>query len=260
MSEQERSLEGRVAIVTGGGTGLGRATAHLFAQQGADLVLAGRRIGPLEQTAQEIEDLGQRALAAPADVTDSAQCEQLVRSAMGEFGRVDVLVNNAGGGYTKQPDDDWSSEEWNQIIAQNLSSVWFMSRPAAREMIARGKGAIVNISTSGSATAVPVEAPYCAAKAGVNSLTRSLAAAWTPKGVRVNGVAPGAIHTAAHAAEAEKRGLPSNAVLGTGNGMNRVAEPEEIATAVLYLASDASSYCSGETLWVNGGPTGWGGA
>jgi NAD(P)-dependent dehydrogenase (short-subunit alcohol dehydrogenase family) len=140
LTNQERALEGRVAIVTGGGTGLGRATAHLFARHGADLVLAGRRVDPLERTASEIENLGRRALVAPADVTDSAQCEQVVRSAVVEYGRLDVLVNNAGGGYTKLPDDDWTPDEWNQIIAQNLSSVWFMSRPAAKEMIARGKG------------------------------------------------------------------------------------------------------------------------
>jgi NAD(P)-dependent dehydrogenase (short-subunit alcohol dehydrogenase family) len=144
--------------------------------------------------------------------------------------------------------------DWHRIIDLNLASVWFLSRPAARHMLERGSGTIVNISSGASFLALPDVAPYGAAKAGMNSLTRSLAAAWTPGGVRVNAVACGAVRTEGYGESTKHQNLPDDAILGPGNAMNRVGDPEEIGHAVLFFASDASSYCSGQTLWVNGGP------
>jgi NAD(P)-dependent dehydrogenase (short-subunit alcohol dehydrogenase family) len=252
MAGEKFMLEGRVAIVTGSGTGIGRATAQVLAQHGADLVLAARRADLLEETAAGIRNLGRRALVVPTDVTDPTACEGLVAATLEEFGQVDVLVNNAGGSINKAP-EEWTVAEWNQILNQNLSSVWFMSRVASIPMLEQGRGAIVNISSGASFLALPNVAPYGAAKAGINSLTRSLAAAWTGKGVRVNAVACGAIKTEGYGKSTTQAGKADDTVLGPGNAIGRIGQPEEIAYPVLFLASDASSYCSGQTIWVNGG-------
>jgi NAD(P)-dependent dehydrogenase (short-subunit alcohol dehydrogenase family) len=252
MTGEMFSLEGRVAIVTGSGTGIGRATARVLAEHGADVVVAARRTEPLEETAAGIRDIGRRALVVPTDVTDADACARLVGATMEEFGQIDVLVNNAGGSLNKAP-QEWTVAEWHEIVDRNLSSVWFMSQSVAAPMLERGRGAIVNISSGASFLALPQVAPYGAAKAGINSLTRSLAAAWTGGGVRVNAVACGAIKTEGYGASAKGAGQPDDAVRGPGNAIGRIGRPEEIAYPVLFLASDASSYCSGQTLWVNGG-------
>ena len=246
------SLDGRVAVITGGGTGIGRGTALVLAEHGADVVLAARRTEPLESTANEIAALGRRALAVPTDVTNAEQCQTLVDRTVRELGRIDILVNNAGGAETKSI-RKWTEDEWHQVLALNLGSVWFLSRAAAEVMIAQGKGAIVNISSGASLIAMPQAAPYGAAKAAVNNLTGAMAAAWTPKGIRVNTIAVGAVRAASLLDDAERYGLDPEAI-GMLNGSGRLGEPEEIGYGVLFFASDASSFCSGQTLSIHGGP------
>jgi NAD(P)-dependent dehydrogenase (short-subunit alcohol dehydrogenase family) len=246
------SLEGRVAVVTGGGTGIGRGSALVLAERGADVVLAGRRPEPLASTAQEVEALGRQALPVSTDVTDAGQCQALVDATLDRFGRLDILVNNAGGAETKSI-RTWTEEEWLQVLALNLGSVWHLSRAASRPMLDQGKGAIVNISSGASLLAMPQAAPYGAAKAGVNNLTGSMAAAWTPKGIRVNGIAVGAVRAASLLDDAARYDLDPEAI-GLTNASGRLGEPEEIGYAVLFFASDASSFCSGQTLYVHGGP------
>jgi NAD(P)-dependent dehydrogenase (short-subunit alcohol dehydrogenase family) len=246
------SLEGRVAIITGGGTGIGRGTALVLAQHGADVVLAARRAEPLEATAKEIEALGRRVLTLPTDVTKPEQCKGLVDTTLRDLGRLDILVNNAGGSETK-PLMKWTEQEWHDTVALNLGSVWFLSRLAATPMIAQGKGAIVNISSGASLVAMPQAAIYAAAKAGVNNLTGAMAAAWARKGIRVNAIAVGAVRAASLVDDAARAGIDLESIAQT-NGMGRLGEPEEIGYGVLFFASDASSFCSGQTLYMHGGP------
>jgi NAD(P)-dependent dehydrogenase (short-subunit alcohol dehydrogenase family) len=245
-------LTGRVAVVTGGGTGIGRGAALVLAEHGADVVLAARRAEPLASTAGEIEALGRRALTVPTDVTDPDACRRLVDTAVAELGRIDVLVNNAGGAETKSI-SKWTDEEWQEVLALNLGSVWHLSRAAAKPMLAQGKGAIVNISSGASLLAMPQAAPYAAAKAGVNNLTGSMAAAWTGRGVRVNAIAVGAVRAASLVDDLARYGIDAEA-MGATNGSGRLGEPEEIGYGVLFFASDASSFCSGQTLYMHGGP------
>jgi NAD(P)-dependent dehydrogenase (short-subunit alcohol dehydrogenase family) len=237
-------LTARVAIVTGGGTGIGRGTALVLAERGADIVLAGRRLQPLESTADEIRALGRKAVTVSCDVTTPEACQQLVDTTLAQLGRVDILVNNAGGAETKSL-SKWTDDEWLQVLALNLGSVWHLSRAAAKPMLAQGKGAIVNISSGASLLAMPQAAPYGAAKAGVNNLTGSMAAAWTGRGVRVNAIAVGAVRAAS---------LIDADTVGDTNATGRLGEPDEIGHGVLFFASDASSFCSGQTLYMHGGP------
>lgn len=246
------SLDGRVAVITGGGTGIGRGTALVLAEHGADVVLAARRTEPLQSTANEIRALGRRALAVPTDVTSAEQCQALIDRTARELGRIDILVNNAGGAETKSI-RKWTEDEWHKVLALNLGSVWFLSRAASEVMIPQGKGAIVNISSGASLIAMPQAAPYGAAKAAVNNLTGAMAAAWTPKGIRVNTIAVGAVRAASLLDDAQRYGLDPEAI-GMLNGSGRLGEPEEIGYGVLFFASDASSFCSGQTLSIHGGP------
>jgi len=246
------ALDGCVAVITGGGTGIGRGAALVLAEHGADVVLAGRRPDPLESTAKEVMALGRRALAVSADVTTAEACRDLVETTLAEFGRLDVLVNCAGGAETKSilkwPDDDFEN-----VLALNFKAVWHLSKAAAKPMMSQGKGAIVNISSGASLLAMPQAAPYGAAKAAVNNLTGSMAAAWAKKGIRVNAIAVGAVRAATLTDDAARYGLDPEAI-ALSNGLGRLGEPDEIGYGVLFFASDASSFCSGQTLYMHGAP------
>jgi NAD(P)-dependent dehydrogenase (short-subunit alcohol dehydrogenase family) len=246
------SLDGRVALVTGGGTGIGRATAVVLAKYGADVVLAARRPEPLDDTVHEIQRLGRRALAVPTDVGLPDRCQALVDTTLRELGRIDILVNNAGGAQTR-PIMKWTEDDFQDVLTLNLGSVWHLSRFAAAPMLEQGKGAIVNISSGASLLAMPQAAPYGAAKAAVNNLTGSMAAAWTRKGVRVNAIAVGAVRAASLLDDAARYGLDPEAI-GMTNASGRLGEPDEIGYGALFFASDASSFCSGQTLYMHGGP------
>ncbi len=246
------NLDGRVALITGGGTGIGRGAALVLAEHGADVVLAGRRPDPLESTAKEIDALGRRALAVSTDVTTAEACQELVDRTLAEFGRIDIVVNCAGGAETKSI-LKWPEDDFEKVLALNFKAVWHLSKAAAKPMIEQGKGAIVNISSGASLLAMPQAAPYGAAKAAVNNLTGSMAAAWAKKGVRVNAIAVGAVRAATLTDDAARYGLDPEAIAMT-NGLGRLGEPDEIGYGVLFFASDASSFCSGQTLYMHGAP------
>jgi 3-oxoacyl-[acyl-carrier protein] reductase len=242
-------FSGRIVIVTGGGTGIGAQTASLFACQGAQVVIASRNAERLQARA---EIIGHGCIAMAADVTDEAQCQQLIEGVMARFGRIDTLVNNAGGA-RHAPIARFRTDKWMAEFDLNLHSAFYCARAASIPMIAAQKGAIVNISSLAGVNGTMGCAPYSAAKAGLQSFTRVAAAEWGPKGIRVNCVAAGMIATELAQANWTKAGFDASSAC-RDFPLRRPGKPEEVAQAVLFLASDAASYITGETLIVGGGP------
>jgi NAD(P)-dependent dehydrogenase (short-subunit alcohol dehydrogenase family) len=244
------SLEGRVAIVTGASSGLGVAFAQGLAEAGADIVLGARRADRLEDTRKVVEDSGRRALAVATDVSRQPDCQALVDAAMAEFGRVDVLVNNAGIG-TAVPATRETVEQFEQVIDVNLNGCYWMAQACAKVM--RPGSSIVNISSIlGLTTAGLPQAAYSASKAGLHGLTRDLAQQWSGRrGIRVNAVAPGFF--ASEMTDQYRPGYLEEQVRRIPVG--RTGDPAELTAAVLFLASDAGGYVTGQTLAVDGGMT-----
>ena len=243
---------GRVAIVTGGGSGIGAVVAMMLAQGGADLVLAGRTLETLEHQAEKIRtQTGRRCIAAPADVREPEQAKALVARAIAEFGRIDILINNAGKG-VRAPLRDIPPETWSNDIATNLHTAFHCAQAALPHLIESGHGVVINISSLAGVIGTRDMAAYSSAKAGVQMFTRVAAAEWGPLGVRVNCVAPGMIATERAQTRWASTGFDVAGVAGTFP-LRRPGTPEEVARAVLFLASDAASYITGETLPVRGG-------
>ncbi|MFC5745317.1 SDR family NAD(P)-dependent oxidoreductase [Actinomadura rugatobispora] len=246
-------LTGKAAIITGSGTGIGREIALLLARRGADVVLAARNEERLIATAEQIAaTTGRKAQVVPTDVRDDDQMRALVDAAVASHGRLDVLVNNAGGSYLK-PMVDLDIAEWDRIISLNLTSVFSATKAAIPHLEADGGGSIVNISSSSASTGTLGGAAYSAAKSGVEMLTKVAAAELGPRGIRVNCVAPGLTRSEG----AERSWSRGNLdVSGSEERMplRRVAEPLEIAKLVLFLVSDHASYLTGEVLHADGGP------
>ncbi|WP_279104750.1 SDR family NAD(P)-dependent oxidoreductase [Gordonia paraffinivorans] len=241
---------GKVVIVTGASSGLGVSFAKGFAEAGADLVLAARRVEKLADTAAAVEALGRKALAVPADVADPEQCRRVVDSAMETFGKVDVLINNAGIG-TAYPATKETPEQFREVIDINLNGSYWMAQACGRVM--QPGSAIVNISSIlGITTAGLPQAAYAASKAGVIGLTRDLAQQWgARKGIRVNAIAPGFFETEMtdHYKPGYLDSQMPRVVLGrTGHG-------EELAATAIWLSSAASGYVTGQTIAVDGGVT-----
>jgi NAD(P)-dependent dehydrogenase (short-subunit alcohol dehydrogenase family) len=245
---------GHVAVITGGGTGIGRATALLFAEHGADVVLASRKVENLERVAAEVvAATGRRAHVVATDVRNVEQCERLIDDALSTLGRVDVLVNNAGGSHS-YAFEDWNAQRFQNMIDLNLMSAFVLSQRVAPHMIERGSGAIVNISSGAAATALPIHTAYGAAKAGLENLTVNFAAALAPHGVRVNCVRVGAIKSEGFLRAMDAAGIDPDEMGARAAGLGRAGVPDEIAWPILFLASEASSYVAGQTLYVGGGP------
>jgi len=258
------ALPGKVAIITGGGTGMGRSMALEFAKAGADVVVASRTVAKLEQVAAEVRALGRRALTIRTDVSVKADVERMVAGTMEAFGRIDILVNNAGVGSGVGEDGrglghrdppwliDIPEDNWDPIIAVNLKGVYLCCAAAGRVMVAQGSGSIVNISSR--AGAAGAARPYSAAKAGVNRLTAGLARELGPHGVRVNAIAPAYTRTEVGAMQrpSEVAAYDTPETLAR-YPLGRIAEPIDIACAALFLASDAANGITGQILNVDCG-------
>ncbi len=244
------SLEGKVAVVTGGSSGIGRAIALTFAGAGADVTVCSRTPHKLESVAGEIRKLGRRSLAVPADITQKSAVDNLVQKTIGEFGKIDILVNNAGTGILL-PLVDHEEEDWDLVMNTNLRGYYLCSRAVGKKMIEQRSGNIISISSVRGIEAFPGRASYCVSKAGVVMLTKVLALELVGYNIRANAIAPGFFKT--ELTLPRWKDAATRQKIAAEIPMGRWGELDEVASAALYLASGASSYVTGHTLVVSGG-------
>jgi 3-oxoacyl-[acyl-carrier protein] reductase len=245
------TLRDRVAIVTGASQGIGRAIAVELAKVGAHVVVCSRRKDALEPVADLVRAEGRRAVALPCDVGDTRQVDAAVARTVDEFGRIDVLVNNAG--YRiRAPLEDLPRSEWDAMIATNLTGVFLFSQAVGRVMIRQRAGRIVNVTSVAGRSGSRGMAAYAAAKAGAAVLTQSLGAEWAKYGITVNAVAPGPTETEGVLEVWKTPAMIASAAREVP--LQRLGRPEEIAWAVIFAASDQASFMTGETIYVSGGP------
>jgi NAD(P)-dependent dehydrogenase (short-subunit alcohol dehydrogenase family) len=250
--DQPYSLEGRAAFVTGASRGIGRSIALALGKAGAAVTCAARMVPEVRSAVAEIESAGGRACALRLDVTKGEQISAAVREAESALGPIDILVNNAGVTLEKKT-VDVTDEDWDTVLATNLTSMFRCARAVAPGMIARGRGKVINVGSMYGRLGVPRYAAYCATKAAVDGLTRSLAAEWAKHGIQVNCLAPGYMNTdipRAAMADPETRERFLAKVPA-----RRLGEPSEAAALAVYLASSASDFMTGQTVYLDGGQT-----
>jgi NAD(P)-dependent dehydrogenase (short-subunit alcohol dehydrogenase family) len=246
-------LAGKVAIVTGAGRGLGKTIALGLAQHGADIVAVSRTLPEVEKVAAEATSLGRKALALKVDTSTKADVDRMVARALETWGRIDVLVNNAGIDIIK-PAVDYTEAEWDQVIDINLKGYFLCAQAVGRQMLRQGRGSIAMNSSIAGSIGVGSLVPYASAKGGVNQLTRTLAVEWARGGVRVNAFAPGYFENVMQGAE-NIHNEDKERHIRTRTPMGRRGRAEELVGPVVFLASDASSYVTGHLLMVEGGWT-----
>lgn len=241
-------LDGKVAIITGASSGIGKAAAMLFAANGASLVLVARGQGPLDQLVSEINELGGRSLAIAGDVAEERTHEASVAAAQATFGGLDIAFNNAGAVGVMKPLAEIEPQQWKEVLAVNLTASFLAARVQIPAMLEQGAGALVFTgSFVGNSVGLPGMSAYAAAKAGLMGLVRGIAADYGAAGIRANALLPGGTATVM-AGDAAQRKWAADL-----HAMKRIAEPEEIAQAALFLASDMASFVTGSALWADGG-------
>ena len=248
-----KRLDGKVALITGGGVGIGEAIARLFAQEGAAVVLTGRRKEPLEKVAGDITSHKGRAISVTGSVTDEVHVRSAVDQAVRTFGKLDILVNNAGIGAFGKTLHETDDATWNEVLDINLTGVFRMTRAAVPAMLKGGRGSIVNISSVASLVGIPLLSAYAAAKGGLDSLTRCIAIDYAKQGIRCNSICPGLVDTPM--AEPLINDPEKLAWVMSMYPLDRPGKPEEIASLVLYLASDESAWVTGTVFPIDGGMT-----
>lgn len=256
MDVSQFSLEGQVALITGGSRGIGEATAMAFARAGADVAVTSRKLPDLERVANEVKKLGRKSLAMETHVGRMDQLQPLVDRVVAEFGRIDILVNNAGTSFYVSA-LEMTPEGWDAVMNLDLKGLFFLGQACARVMKEHGGGKIINISSTAGLKAQQSTPHYSIAKAAVIMATRVMALEWAEHNIRVNCIAPGAIETriydAMFALLSEEEAKARREASRNRIPLKRVGEPRELADAVLFLASDASSYVTGQTFAVDGG-------
>lgn len=243
-------LEGKVAIVTGAGSGIGRGIAERFAKEGADVVIADINLDSAKETAKELKKLGRKSFAIKTDVSKTADVDKMVKKTVDKYGKLDILVNNAGI-YIMKPLVEMEEKDWDKVIDVNLKGAFLCTRRAVQEMLKQGKGKIINIASIAGQVGYQNSSAYCASKGGVINLTRELVLELAPKGINVNAIGPGVIETAMTNPLLKNEKFKKQILAMTPRG--RIGQPEDIAAAAVYLASDESDFVNGTTLYVDGG-------
>ncbi len=250
-------LKDKVAIITGAAKGIGKAIAIEFVKEGAKVVVADIDFEGAQKTVEELKKMGGEAIAVKVNVADPDDVRSMVEKAVEKFGKVDILINNAGIAIQK-PALDMTLEEWRRIIDVNLTGVFLCSQAAARVMVKHGGGVIINMASMLGFIAIPKRSAYCASKAGVIGLTKELAVEWAKYGIRVVGVAPGWVATR-RVIELTKKGIVNEEAVKMMTPMGRMAKPEEVAKLMVFLASDDASFITGDTILIDGGYVAYGG-
>ncbi len=244
------SLDGKSVVITGGGTGLGRAMVRALARAGADLAIAGRRPGPIEEAVDEVKSLGRDAVAVPTDVTDSDQVNELISSSIQRFGKIDVLINNAGAvqDNVRKPIWDITDEEWHRIMDVNLTGAFYCSRAVSKPMVEQGHGKIVNVASGFGLRGGRDIYMYCCSKGGMIQLTRTLSFNLARHGVTANSIVPGYVPTG-------NSGATSGSLPRSGDFLpiGKLGKPEDFGPMAVFLSSSASDYMTGEMIIADGG-------
>ena len=249
-------LENKIALVTGGGTGIGKAIALEFAREGADVAVSSRKIDNLNKVCKEIDDLGRRSLAVAADVCIKEQVNSMVQKVIDKFGRIDILVNDSGVSIN-MPILEFEEEKWDTVINTNLKGVFLCTQAVAKHMIEKRYGKIINISSTSSLGAITKgQSAYCSSKFAVNGFTKACAREFGPYGINVNAIAPGRILTAM-VREGKNPEQLERYIKASGEAavIGRMGDVEDISHLALFLASDDSSFISAEIIASNGGRT-----